>query len=212
MELLALGWDILVHLDRHLGAWLAQYGVWFYAILFLIIFCETGLVVWPFLPGDSLLFVVGALAATGGLDVTSVMALIVVAALCGDNVNYWIGRIIGRRVFHVEGSRWFNPKHLERTHAFYHRHGGKTVVIARFVPIVRTFAPFVAGIGRMFYPRFLAFSLGGAALWSVSLVGAGYLFGNLPAVKNNLTLVIMAIVAISVIPFMLEWLRVRRQR
>ena len=212
MELLALGWDILVHLDRYLGAWLAQYGVWFYAILFLIIFCETGLVVWPFLPGDSLLFVVGALAATGGLDVAFLMALIVIAALCGDNVNYWIGRFVGRRVFHIEGSRWFNPKHLERTHVFYHLHGGKTLVLARFIPIVRTFAPFVAGIGRMFYPRFLAFSAGGAALWSVSLVGAGYLFGNLPVVKNNLTLVIMAIVAISVMPIALEWLRVRRQR
>jgi membrane-associated protein len=140
------------------------------------------------------------------------MALIVAAALSGDNVNYWIGRWLGPRVFHLKDSRLFNPKHLERTHAFYGRHGGKTVVIARFVPIVRTFAPFVAGIGRMFYARFLAFSVGGAVLWSVSLVGAGYLFGNLPAVRNNLTLVIMAIVAISVTPIAIEWLRVGRQR
>ena len=212
MELLALGWDIVVHLDRYLGEWLALYGVWFYAILFLIIFCETGLVVWPFLPGDSLLFVVGALAASAGLDVAFVIALIVVAALSGDNVNYWIGRWLGPRVFHFKESRLFNPKHLERTRAFYDRHGGKTVVIARFIPIVRTFAPFVAGIGRMFYARFLAFSAGGAVLWSVALVGAGYLFGNIPAVKNNLTLVIVAIVAISVTPIALEWLRVRRQR
>ena len=212
MDLLALGWDVLVHLDRYLGAWLAQYGAWFYAILFLIIFCETGLVVWPFLPGDSLLFVVGALAASAGLEVSFVMLLIVCAALSGDNVNYWIGRWLGPRVFHFRDSRWLNPGHLRRTHDFYERHGGKTVVIARFVPIVRTFAPFVAGIGRMFYPRFLAFSVGGAALWSVSLVGAGYLFGNLPAVKNNLTLVIMAIVAASVAPIALEWLRVRRER
>ena len=212
MELLALGWDVLVHLDRYLGEWLALYGVWFYAILFVIIFCETGLVVWPFLPGDSLLFVVGALAATAGLDVVFLTALIVVAALSGDNVNYWIGRWLGPRMFHFRDSRLFNPKHLERTHAFYDRHGGKTIVIARFVPIVRTFAPFVAGIGQMFYARFLAFSAAGAMLWSVSLVGAGYLFGNIPAVKNNLTLVIIAIVAISVTPIALEWLRVRRQR
>ncbi len=212
MELLALGWDVLVHLDRYLGEWLALYGVWFYAILFVIIFCETGLVVWPFLPGDSLLFVVGALAATAGLDVVFLTALIVVAALSGDNVNYWIGRWLGPRVFHFKESRLFNPKHLERTHAFYERHGGKTIVIARFVPIVRTFAPFVAGIGQMFYARFLAFSAVGAMLWSVSLVGAGYLFGNIPAVKNNLTLVIIAIVAISVTPIALEWLRVRRER
>jgi membrane-associated protein len=212
MELLALGWDVLVHLDRYLGEWLALYGAWFYAILFVIIFCETGLVVWPFLPGDSLLFVVGALAATAGLDVVFLTALIVVAALSGDNVNYWIGRWLGPRVFHFRESRLFNPKHLERTHAFYDRHGGKTIVIARFVPIVRTFAPFVAGIGQMFYARFLAFSAVGAMLWSVSLVGAGYLFGNIPAVKNNLTLVIIAIVAISVTPIALEWLRVRRER
>ena len=212
MELLALGWDVLVHLDRYLGEWLALYGAWFYAILFVIIFCETGLVVWPFLPGDSLLFVVGALAVTAGLDVVFLTALIVLAALSGDNVNYWIGRWLGPRVFHFRESRLFNPKHLERTHAFYDRHGGKTIVIARFVPIVRTFAPFVAGIGQMFYARFLAFSAVGAMLWSVSLVGAGYLFGNIPAVKNNLTLVIIAIVAISVTPIALEWLRVRRER
>ena len=212
MELLALGWDVLVHLDRYLGQWLAQYGAWFYAILFAIIFCETGLVVWPFLPGDSLLFVVGALAAAAGLDVGLVMALIVVAALSGDNVNYGIGRWLGPRVFHAGRSRWLNAEHLERTNAFYDRHGGKTVVIARFVPIVRTFAPFVAGIGKMRYPRFLAFSVGGALLWSVSLVGAGYLFGNLPVVKDNLTLVIIAIVAVSVMPMAIEWLRVRSQR
>jgi membrane-associated protein len=212
MELLALGWDILIHLERYLSAWLAEYGVWFYAILFFIIFCETGLVVWPFLPGDSLLFVVGTLAASAELNVAFIIALIVFAALSGDNVNYWIGRWLGPRVFHFRESRLFNPKHLERTHAFYDRHGGKTVVIARFVPIVRTFAPFVAGIGRMFYPRFLAFSVGGAVLWSVALVGAGYLFGNIAVVKNNLTLVIVAIVAISVMPMVFEWLRVRRQR
>ena len=212
MELLALGWDILIHLERYLSTWLAEYGVWFYAILFVVIFCETGLVVWPFLPGDSLLFVVGTLAASARLNVAFIMALVVAAALCGDNVNYWIGRWLGPRVFHFRESRLFNPKHLERTHAFYDRHGGKTVVIARFIPIVRTFAPFVAGIGRMFYPRFLAFSVGGAVLWSVLLVGAGYLIGNIPAVKNNLTLVIAAIVAISLTPMAFEWLRVRRER
>ena len=219
MELLHTLWaffvalfDIAMHLDVHLQALIAQYQTGIYAILFLIVFVETGVVIWPFLPGDSLLFVVGTLAASAGLNVTFIIALIVAAALCGDNVNYWIGRWLGPRVFHFRESRLFNPKHLERTHAFYDRHGGKTVVIARFIPIVRTFAPFVAGIGRMFYPRFLAFSVGGAVLWSVLLVGAGYLIGNIPAVKNNLTLVIIGIVAISVTPMAFEWLRVRRQR
>jgi len=207
MDLLAALWDIAVHLDRHLAAFLAQYGAWVYALLFAVVFCETGLVVTPFLPGDSLLFVAGAVAATGGIDARIVAATLVAAALCGDNVNYWIGRWIGPRVFRSRDARWFNPRHLARTEAFYERHGGKAVVIARFVPIVRTYVPFVAGVGRMGYPRFLGFSIGGALLWVVSLTAAGYYFGNLPVVKNNLTLAILGVIALSLLPIAFEWLR-----
>jgi len=210
MELLALLWDFVVHLDRHLAAFVAQHGVWVYGLLFLIVFCETGLVVMPFLPGDSLLFVVGALAAAGGMDLRVVMAVLVCAALLGDNVNYWFGRWLGPRVFRSGEARWLNHHHLERTQAFYARHGGKTVVIARFVPFVRTFAPFVAGIGRMHYGRFLAFSVSGALLWVVSLTLLGYFFGNLPVVKQNLTAAIMLVIAASLVPIGIEWLRHRR--
>ena len=210
METLAALWDLAVHLDTHLAAFVAQHGTWVYALLFAIVFCETGLVVTPFLPGDSLLFVAGALAAAGGMDIAVVMTVLVSAALCGDNVNYWIGRWIGPRVFHYRESRWFNPKHLERTRAFYDRHGGKTIIIARFVPIVRTYVPFVAGIGAMPYLRFLSFSIVGALLWVMSLCTVGYFFGNLPVVKNNLTLVIIGIVLLSISPGIVAWLRHRR--
>jgi|SRR5579859_308382 len=212
MELSATLWDIAVHLDSHLAAFLAQHGAWVYALLFAVVFCETGLVVTPFLPGDSLLFVVGAVAAGGGIDLRVVAATLVAAALCGDNVNYWIGRWIGPRVFRSVDARWFNPRHLARTEAFYERHGGKAVVIARFVPIVRTYVPFVAGVARMSYPRFLGFSIVGALLWVVSLTAAGYFFGNLPLVKNNLTLAILAVIAASLLPIGFEWLRQRRAR
>jgi len=211
MELLATLWDFAVHLDAHLAAFIAEHGTWVYALLFAIIFCETGLVVTPFLPGDSLLFVVGALAAAGGMDIKLVMALLVIAALSGDNVNYWIGRWAGPKVFHAEDSRWLNRRHLERTHAFYERHGGKAIIIARFVPIVRTYVPFVAGIGTMPYARFLAFSVAGALLWVVSLSLAGYWFGNIPLVKDNLAVAIMVIVALSVLPIAVEFLRARRR-
>ena len=209
MELIAFLWDLLVHLDRHLAALLQEYGIWIYALLFLIVFCETGLVVTPFLPGDSLLFVAGALWAAAGMDPQALAGTLIAAALCGDNVNYWVGRYLGPKVFRWESSRLFNRRGLDYTHAFYERHGGKTVVIARFVPIVRTFAPFVAGVGRMRYLRFLAFSVGGAVLWVVSLVTAGYLFGNVPLVKNNLTIVIFVIVLLSVSPIAIEYLRAR---
>ncbi len=212
MELLAALWDFAVHLDVHLAAFVAEHGRWVYALLFVIIFIETGLVIWPFLPGDSLLFVVGTLAAAGGMDIGLVMALLVAAALTGDNVNYWIGRWAGPRVFRQESSRWFSRKHLERTHAFYERHGGKAIIIARFVPIVRTYVPFVAGIGTMPYARFLAFSVAGALLWVVSLCLLGYWFGNIPAVKQNLGAVIVLIVAVSVMPIAVEFLRARRRR
>lgn len=203
-------WDFLVHLDRHLAAFVTQYGTWVYALLFLIVFCETGLVVMPFLPGDSLLFVVGALAAVGGMDVRIVMVLLVCAALLGDNVNYGFGRWLGPRVFRSSEARWLNHRHLERTQAFYARHGGKTLVIARFMPFVRTFAPFVAGVGRMRYARFLAFCVAGALLWVVSLTLLGYFFGNLPVVKKNFTAAIMLVIAASLMPIGIEWLRHRR--
>jgi membrane-associated protein len=206
MELLASLWDLAVHLDVHLAAFVQEHGVWVYGLLFLIVFCETGLVVTPILPGDSLLFVAGAIAAAGGMDIALLMATLVAAALCGDNVNYWIGRTLGVKVF----ARWVNPVYLQRTHDFYERHGGKTIIIARFMPIVRTYVPFVAGLGTMPYLRYIAFCIAGALLWVVSLCLAGYWFGNIPQVKENLTLVILVIVAISVSPGVIAWLKNRR--
>ena len=210
MELVAALWDFVVHLDAHLAEFVAAHGAWVYALLFAIVFTETGVVVMPFLPGDSLLFVVGALAAAGGMDITTVMTVLVAAALTGDNANYWIGRWAGPKVFRAQDSRWFSRKYLDRTHAFYERHGGKAIIIARFVPIVRTYVPFVAGIGTMSYARFLGFSVVGALLWVVSLCQAGYWFGNIPLVKDNLGVVIVIIVAISLTPIAVEFLRARR--
>jgi len=209
MEFLGALWDLAVHLDAHLAAFVGEHGAWVYALLFLIVFCETGLVVTPFLPGDSLLFVAGAIAAAGDMNIAALMGALVAAALCGDNVNYWIGRWLGPKVFHFERSRWFNPAHLARAHAFYERHGGKTIVLARFMPIVRTYVPFVAGVGTMPYLRYLAFCVVGAAAWVVSLSLAGYFFGNVPQVRNNLTVVILLIVAVSVSPGAIAWLRAK---
>ena len=205
MDLLLWFWDLVVHLDAHLAAFVQQYGVWVYALLFVIVFCETGLVVTPFLPGDSLLFVAGAIAAAGGMDIALLMATLVAAALCGDNVNYWIGRTLGVKVF----QRFINPAHLQRTHEFYERHGGKTIIIARFMPIIRTYVPFVAGLGTMPYLRYITFCIAGALLWVVSLCLAGYWFGNIPQVKSNLTVVILVIVAISISPGVIAWLKSR---
>ncbi len=199
----------VLHPDQQLAALLQQYGTFIYAILFAILFCETGLVVTPFLPGDSLLFIAGALWAATGNDVAALMAVLVAGALCGDNCNYWIGRVIGKKLLHRHG-RWINERALHRTEAFYRHHGGKTIVMARFVPIVRTFAPFVAGLGRMHYPRFLAFSVGGAVLWVVLLVLLGYWFGNASWVKEHFGLVTLAIIALSVTPLAVEWVRHRR--
>ncbi len=201
--------DLLVHLDRHLVWVVENYGAWIYAVLFLIVFCETGLVLTPFLPGDSLLFVAGTLAAAGAMDVHLVVLLLIAAAILGDTVNYWIGKAVGPRVFHEENARFFRKDYLDRTHRFYERHGGKTIVIARFVPVLRTFAPFVAGIGTMDYGRFLFYNVTGAVLWVVSLTYAGYYFGNLPWVKANLTLVILGIVLLSISPGIFEYLRQR---
>jgi membrane-associated protein len=209
MELVLWFWDLVVNLDAHLEAFVAQHGPWVYALLFAIVFCETGLVVTPFLPGDSLLFVAGAVAAVGGMDLYLLMATLVAAALCGDNVNYWVGRWIGPKVFHYPRSRWFNPSHLQRAHEFYERHGGKTIILARFVPIVRTYAPFVAGVGAMPYPRYLAYCVAGALIWVLSLCTLGYFFGNLPVVKNNLTAVILLIILLSISPGLVAWVRAR---
>ena len=203
--------DLVLHLDRHLGVFLANYGAWIYMLLFVIVFAETGLVVTPFLPGDSLLFVTGTLAAAGGMDVRWLMAVLVAAALTGDNVNYWTGRYLGPRVFRNENARWLNRKHLERTRGFYERYGVKTIVLARFIPVIRTFAPFVAGVGRMPYGRFITVSVLAALLWVVSLVLAGYFFGNIPWVRQNLSVVIAAIIVISVLPAVFEALRQRRR-
>ena len=210
MDIFAQLLDLVMHLDQHLAALIAHYGHWVYGILFLIIFCETGLVVLPFLPGDSLLFVVGALAASGSLDVQWVILLLMLAAFLGDNTNYWIGRFLGARIF-TPDSRWLNRAHLAKTEAFYAKHGGKTVFLARFLPILRTFAPFVAGIGHMSYQRFLMFCILGSIVWINGLVFAGYFFGNLPFIKNNLTLVILAIVAISLAPAIVQLIKSRRQ-
>ena len=202
--------DVLLHLDRHLSDVIQDYGMWTYLILFLIVFCETGLVVTPFLPGDSLLFAVGTFAALGALDLALVIVLLTVAAILGDSVNYAIGARVGPRVFH-EQSRFLNRRHLERTHAFYERHGAKTIVIARFVPIVRTFAPFVAGIGQMRYARFLLYNVAGGVGWIVILVAGGYLFGNIPVVRRNFSLVIFAIIVLSILPALVEVARQRRR-
>jgi membrane-associated protein len=209
VEWLAAFVDLIVHLDEHL-LWVAQnYGAWIYAVLFLIVFCETGLVVTPFLPGDSLLFVAGTIAGAGEMNVHLMAGLLVLAAVLGDSVNYAIGHYLGPRVFRYEDSWFFRRAYVERTHAFFERHGGKTIVLARFLPIVRTYAPFVAGIGRMEYGRFLLFNVTGALLWVVLLTYAGYLFGNLPVIKDNLTLVILGIVLLSISPGIIE---VARQR
>ena len=209
MELLAAAWEIAVHLDVHLADFVARHGAWVYALLFVIVFVETGLVIWPFLPGDSLLFVTGAIAAAGGMDIGLVMAVLIAAALTGDNVNYAIGRWVGPRVFHYDKSRWFNPAHLKRAHDFYDRHGGKTIILARFIPIVRTYVPFVAGIGSMPYGRYIGFCVAGAVIWVVSLCSAGYFFGNLSIVKQNLSVVIGLIVLASISPGIVAWLKAR---
>ena len=204
--------DVFLHLDKHLNEWAGSLGSGLYGILFLIVFCETGLVVTPFLPGDSLLFAVGALCAMSDspISLPLVIALLFVAAVVGDAVNYSIGRRVGPRVFRSEGSWLLNKKHLLRTQAFYEKHGGKTIIIARFMPIVRTFAPFVAGIGEMRYSRFFTFNVVGAGAWVASFSLLGYFFGNIPAVKRNFTFVIVAIVVISVLPGVIEFIRSRR--
>jgi membrane-associated protein len=211
MDFLITAFDYFLHVDRHLNEFATEYGVWIYALLFLIIFLETGVVVTPFLPGDSLLFAVGALAAAGVIDIVGMLSLLTAAAILGDNTNYWIGRTVGPRVF-TEHSRWLKREHLLRTQRFYEVHGGKAVVLARFVPIVRTFAPFVAGVGRMRYPRFLAFDVAGGLLWVWGFGLLGYFTGAIPFVKENFGLVTIGVILISVVPLGIELWRARMQR
>lgn len=205
--------DWVLHLDRHLNGVIAELGPWAYVVFFLVIFCETGLVVTPFLPGDSFLFALGALAATVGspLSLPILLISLTIAAILGDTVNYWAGAIVGPRVFKRDDSWLLNRRHLDRTHQFYERYGGKTIIIARFVPIVRTFAPFVAGIGRMSYFKFMSYNVVGAVVWILSMTLAGYYFGNIPIVKNNFTLVILGIIVVSILPAVLEVWRERRR-
>lgn len=212
MDIILAFLDLVLHLDRHLADLVNNYGAWVYAILFLIIFCETGLVVTPFLPGDSLLFVTGALAGAGMLDSTILVVSLTAAAIIGNTTNYWIGRYLGPAVFQRKNSRIFKQEYLQRTELFYAKHGGKTIVITRFIPIVRTFAPFVAGVGRMPHLRFQAYNVAGGLLWVGSLVLAGQVFGDTPFVKNNLTAVIFGIIFLSMLPGIVEILRHRLRR
>jgi membrane-associated protein len=209
LEYLSVAYQFLAHLDVHLASLAQNYGAWVYVILFLIIFAETGLVVTPFLPGDSLLFVAGAVAAVGAMDVNKLVVVLIVAAFLGNYVNFQIGKYFGKKFFIDRESRFFKREYLEKTHAFFERHGGKTIIISRFLPILRTYAPFVAGIGRMGAWRFSMFNIAGAVLWVASLTYAGYLFGNIPIIKNNLTLVIVAIIIVSLLPGLIAYFRTR---
>jgi membrane-associated protein len=204
--------DLILHLDVYLDMLVTNYGTWVYAMLFLVIFCETGLVVTPFLPGDSLLFIAGAVAAGGGMDPVLLAGLLMAAAILGDSTNYIIGRTAGDKLFSNPNSKIFRRDYLTKTHEFYDRHGGKTVTLARFLPIIRTFAPFVAGLGKMFYPRFLCFSVLGSILWVGGLVTLGYFFGNIPFIKKNLTLLVLVIILISLLPMIIGLVRSRLGR
>jgi membrane-associated protein len=212
MEFLQQALDFILHIDKHLLELVSKYGAWTYGILFGIIFCETGLVVTPFLPGDSLLFAAGALAGADALEIRVLVPLLIAAAVIGDNLNYMIGRTVGPRVFTAEHNRFFKREHLTRTHEFYERHGGKMLVLARFVPIVRTFAPFVAGIARMRYPRFLAFSVAGGVLWVSSFSLLGYFFGSLPIVQENFSIAVIVVILISLVPMVVEVWKARAHK
>jgi len=203
--------DFILHAENHLRWVIEHHGMWVYVLLFLIVFCETGLVVTPFLPGDSLLFAVGALAGQGMMDIAVIWILLVVAGILGDSVNYAIGRWMGPKVFHYESNIFFKREYLAKAHAFYEKYGGKAIVLARFVPIVRTFAPFVAGIGTMEYRRFFAFNVFGAILWVTIFLFAGYYFGQLPFVKSNMKVIVLAIIVVSILPIAWEWFKARSE-
>lgn len=209
MELLQQFIDIMLHLDVHLAELIANYGMWTYLILFLIIFAETGLVVTPFLPGDSLLFALGALAASGAINLETLIILLCIAAVLGDTVNYSIGNYLGPKVFHFKDSRFFKKEHLQKTHEFYEKHGGKTIIFARFLPIFRTFAPFVAGIGSMTYSKFLLYNIVGGISWICGFLLLGYFFGNIPVVKRNFTIVIFVIILISAAPAIYQFVKIK---
>lgn len=211
METIAWLIDLFLHLDEHLSTVLQTYGVWTHALLFLVVFLETGFVVTPFLPGDSLLFAAGTFAALGDLHLGWLFLLLAGAAILGDTVNYWIGHAVGERAFSGR-IRWLKQEYFERTHAFYEKHGGKAVVLGRFVPIVRTFVPFVAGVGAMTYPKFLFYNVFGGLLWVTLFLGLGYFFGNIPVVKQNFSLVILGIILVSVLPMGYEYLKARREQ
>ena len=212
MEMLAKFFDLIVHLDKYLDLLIRNFGIWTYLFLFAIIFCETGLVVTPFLPGDSLLFAAGAFAARGSLKAGILFLILGLAAVAGDTANYWIGHFIGPRVFHGGKNRFFKREHLDRTHKFYEKYGGETIIIARFIPIIRTFAPFVAGIGRMTYGRFIAYNVIGGIGWVAVFVFGGYFFGNISMVRRNFSLVILVIIFISLLPGIVEFVRQRRRQ
>jgi len=207
MDIILYFIDFFIHLDKYLPVIIESFGAWAYVIVFIVIFCETGLVVTPFLPGDSLLFALGALAALGALHIEALLILLGIAAIAGDSVNYAIGHYIGPKVFHYEDSRFFKKKYLIKTHEFYERHGGKTIIIARFMPFIRTFAPFVAGVGAMSYAKFILYNVTGGIIWVCLFLLGGYFFGNIPTVKSNFTIVIIAIIIISIMPGFIAYFR-----
>jgi membrane-associated protein len=211
MELITHYINIFLHLDHYLSSIIQQYGFWTHLILFCIIFCETGLVVTPFLPGDSLLFVTGTFAARGELELTVVLASLIVAAIAGDTINYWFGFLVGPKMLERKKIRWVKKEYLDRTHQFYEKYGGKTIILARFIPIIRTFAPFVAGIGTMAYSRFLLYNIMGGIFWVLAMTLLGFFFGNIPIVKKNFSFVIVVVIVISVLPAVIEAFRQRRQ-
>mgnify|MGYP001154433764 CR=1 FL=1 len=212
MEFISKVIDFVLHLDKHLSDLIQTYGLWTYLILFVVIFCETGLVVTPFLPGDSLIFAAGTFAARGDLKVGWLFLIVAAAAVIGDTVNYWIGKIVGPKIFHKEKTRLFKKEYLDRTHEFYEKYGAETIIIARFVPIIRTFAPFVAGIGRMTYLKFLSYNVIGGVGWVAIFAFGGYFFGNIPFIKKNFSIVIIAIILISLVPAVVEFLKHRKKK
>jgi len=204
--------DLAIHFDKHLNAMIQSFGGWSYLVLFVIIFAETGLVVTPFLPGDSMIFAVGTFAAMGSLDVAWLFAVLVSAAIIGDSVNYAIGKFIGEKAFHMKNSKIFKKEYLDKTHKFYEKYGGKTIILARFVPIVRTFAPFVAGVGIMSYRKFFAYNIIGGILWVAVFLYGGYFFGNMPVIKNNFSIAIFAVIILSILPIGVEYWKHKRTK
>jgi len=209
MHYIELFINLVLHLDTHIGAFFRTYGIWAYVILFVVIFCETGLVVTPFLPGDSLLFAIGALASRHMIDLKLMVLLLTIAAITGDQLNYWIGRNVGHLLIHAKDRWFFKKAYIQRTHNFYETYGGKTLILARFIPIIRTFAPFVAGLGMMKYPKFCFFSICGGAFWISSLIFAGFLFGNIPLIRQNFTAVVLGIIFVSLLPAIIGFIRHR---